>query len=527
MANADIDKLWRRARHYIDANQAAPARAVLESIVMRDPADARAHLFLSGVHGSQDRPRAAARQVREAAAVAPDDPGLLQDIARAAVRAGEVVIARELLDRSVVADATPPALLLSAALCWQLLGDNGAALAAIERARRTGAHGNPFHFYRGVQLGFHGDLAGAEAELERCVALDPPIGHAFVQLAAIRPQTPQKNHLAAIERALARVAPDGDDAAVLQFARYKELEDLGRHDEAWHALAHANALVRARSPFDAAREAATFDRLLEACTPEFLDTTAAVPTAGPQPIFIIGMPRSGTTVLERILGNHSQVESAGELAAFGQALAVAIDHWLVGLLPDAILLDRLDQVDWAEVGQRYFAQSQWRARGKKFYVDKLPRNWMLAGLIHKALPQARILNLVRDPMDVCFSNWRACLGDGPEYAWAYDLDALAAHHRQYRRVLAHWRRVMPGVILDVDYARLVHDPEAVVREALAFCGLAYEPGCADLARNTTPSATLSMSQIRQPVHARSSRAWAPHADRLSGLAAALAADADA
>ncbi len=229
------------------------------------------------------------------------------------------------------------------------------------------------------------------------------------------------------------------------------------------------------------------------------------------------MPRSGTTVLERTLCNHSAVASAGEHGDFPRALAYAADH-VAPVMLDEITVARLPQVNWGEVGARYLAQTQSRAGGTAFYVDKLPRNWMLACLIHRALPRARIIHLVRDPMDVCFSNWRACFGVAPEFAYAYH---LAAHFRQYQRLLAHWHQVLPGAILDVDYARLVQDPEPTVRDILTFCGLPHEPGCADLSRNAGPVATLSAPQVRQGLHARAFREWEPYAEHLEGLASAL------
>lgn len=501
--------------------QAGPARAALESILARDPSDLRARLLLCTIHAAGDRPRAAAEQVRLAAENPPDDAELLRMLAGEAIGVGEIVLARRLLGQPALATSRAPALLTTVAVQWQLMADNRAALAALEQARRAGADDVAFHFQRGIQLGFNGDLTGAEREFERCTGFDPPPGYAFLQLAATRTQTAERNHLAAIDAALAAAAPDGKDAAAMQFARYKELEDLQRYDEAWAALQRGNRLVHARAPWDSAREAAIFDRLTGICTAGFLGATAPVSNAGPQPIFVVGMTRSGTTVLERLLGNHSQVESAGELAAFAQALTQALDHWIPSSIPDETALSRLPGVDWALVARHYLAQSQWRARGKPCYVDKLPRNWAWAGLIHKALPEARIINVVRDPMDVCFSNWRAYLGDDPGYGYAYDLECLAAHHHQYRRVLAHWRRAMPGVILDVDYGRLVRDPEAVVTQVLAFCGLAYEPGCTDLTGNDAPSATLSMTQVRQPIHTRSFGEWRPYAGHLAGLSSAL------
>ena len=144
---------------------------------------------------------------------------------------------------------------------------------------------------------------------------------------------------------------------------------------------------------------------------------------------------------------------------------------------------------------------------------------MVAGLIHRALPQARILNLVRDPMDVCFSNFRALLGD--TFPWSYDLQALAAHYKQYRRVLAHWHAAMPRKILDVPYSELTRDPEKMARKVLDYCGLEWEPGCVDITRNEAAVATLSMSQVREPIHTRFFEEWRHYEQQLLPLRQAV------
>jgi hypothetical protein len=275
----------------------------------------------------------------------------------------------------------------------------------------------------------------------------------------------------------------------------------------------------ARVQYDAAGESRLIDSLLALCTREFLRPVDAE-APGAQPLFVIGMPRSGTTVLDRILGNHSQILSAGELGDFARALRWAADHRCVGPL-DPTILERAPRLDFAAVGRRYLEQTQWRAGGRERFVDKLPINWMQAGFIAKALPHARILHMVRDPMDTCFSNFRAFFGVG--YGYSYDFAALAAHFRDYRRTIAHWHAVMPGRILDVDYARLVAEPEAVAREVLTFCGLDDEPGCTDLGRNTAPVATLSNQQVREPIHRRAQAEWRRYERQLEPLRAALGA----
>jgi hypothetical protein len=219
-------------------------------------------------------------------------------------------------------------------------------------------------------------------------------------------------------------------------------------------------------------------------------------------------------LLERILSNHSQVTSAGELGAFPRQLRWMADHHGRGLLDEA-LIDRLPKLDYAEIGRRYLEQTQWRAEGRAWYVDKLPPNWSLVGLIRRALPNAPILHMVRDGMDACFSNFKALFGDA--YPYSYDLAALGEHYRHYRRVMAHWHATLPGQLLDVPYNDLVADPEAMAARVLAHCGLPFEAGCADVTRNAAPVATLSSAQVREPIHRRSKGEWQRYAAGLEPL----------
>lgn len=519
------DNRWAKIDHFLATRQFAAARAELESILAYDPASAPAHLLLSGVYSAENRPQLAARHALEAAHHPPDDPMLLGELIGGLLKVGEMVEARRLLDDPMIATSVDANVLVRAARQRKALGEHQAALALIERAASAGARGPAFLFQRATQLLFNGRFDEAEADLERCIASEAPPTRAYLELATLRTQTAERNHLRAIKLAMDHADPKTEDYAFLEFAYYKELEDLGRFGDAWRALERGNAVLHTLMPYDAERESAVFDRLIKLCTPEFLRTEAGDTAEGPCPIFVVGMPRSGTTVLERILGNHSQIVSAGELVAFPRALAWMVDHESPGVL-DGITLDRLGTVEWKAVGQRYLEQTQWHARGNAFYVDKLPPNWILAGLIHKALPHARIINLMRDGVNVCFSNWRACLGAHPEYRYAYDLASLAAQFRQHRRLMAHWHSALPGRLLDVDYTRLVHDPEGTARDIFAFCGLPFEPNCTDIAGNRAPVSSLSAPQVRQPIHTQSSASWKPYAAQLQTLVAALSSRAE-
>ena len=271
-------------------------------------------------------------------------------------------------------------------------------------------------------------------------------------------------------------------------------------------------IMRARTHHDTDADGRLIEQLIRV-----FDTDATVDTDdldGPTPIFILGLPRSGTTLLERILGTHSQVASAGELTDLPKQLRWTADRHGHALLDDA-LLTASDSLDYSELGRRYLSQTQWRAQGRRFYVDKLPPNWMLVGHLRRALPRAKVLHLVREPMDVCFSNWRALFGDA--YAYSYDFESLARHHAQYHRLMAHWHRVHPGFVLDVPYADLVNDTETICRRVLAFCGQPFEADCLDHTRNRSSVSTLSSAQVREPIHARGIGEWRRYATPLEPL----------
>lgn len=512
-------RLWARIRRYLETRQEDAARIALEKLVQAAPADVEARVLLAGAIVSSDaRVRECLAHLEAATKALPENADLVAMVALAMLRVGDVIGARRCLENPAVVATTSIEDSMSLAHVHQLLGEHAKSLAFMDRAKALG-HDNPdFRYFRGLQLQFNGRLQEAEAEMETCLKMGPTFGRASLMLARLKTQTRQSNHLAYIREQLRRAEPDSEDRASFEFAQYKELEDLGEDDEAWAALERANRIMDRLFRHDGQAEGRLFDALIERTGTDFLQP-ASTEFDGPAPIFVIGLPRSGTTLLERILGNHSMVESAGELNDFPRQMQWQANHYCFPVL-DATLLARADELDYANIGRRYLQQSQWRARGKKYYVDKLPPNFMLAGFIHRALPQAAILHMVRDPMDACFSNYKAMFGNA--YAYSYEPNLLVDHYRRYRRLMAHWHGVMPGRILDVSYNELVRDPETKTREILAFCQLPFEAGCADLTRNRTPVATLSSAQTRRAINDRSIGEWRRYSGKLAWMETELA-----
>jgi tetratricopeptide (TPR) repeat protein len=514
----DPHQLWLNAQHHVRARRFPAAQAALDALLAQQPWQVPARLLQASVVLAQGKVREATAQLKFAAFALPDDPDLICKVAQSLSRIGETNGARAVLRHPSIAHTRNGPALAGLAHVLQGIGLHEESLALMDRARDVGFDTPDFRYFRALQLQFNGRLAEAEAELEACLRMGPTFGRASLTQARLHKWTAGDNHLDFIQARLAQVERGSEDHAAFEFAQHKELEDLGRLDEAWAALVRGNAIMAERLKDHARDERTLHDALIARTTPDFLAATAPA-QRGPVPIFIVGMPRSGTTLLERILGNHPRVHSSGELSDFPRQLRWTADLHGHRVL-DPALVDAAATLDFAELGRRYLEQTQWRAGDKAFFVDKLPPNFQLAGFIHKALPHARILHMVRDPMDVCFSNWRALFGDS--FAYSYSLDRLAEHYREYRRLMDHWHAAMPGAIHDVSYVDLVRDSAATARKALEYCGLDYSDDLLDTAHEKRSVATLSSVQVREPIHARGLAEWKRYETQLEPLRAQLA-----
>ena len=509
--------LWEEAQRHILEGRVDEGRACLLAILETQPRNAPVYMLLAGTSLASGKLQRATAELRSSAMSIQNDPALLIQVMQAMSRLGETNDTRMCLRHPLIPRLQNGPMLTAIGHVYQGIGLNAEALQMMERARRLGYDNADFRYFRALQLQFNGRLDEAEAEMESCLRLGPTFGRASLSLARIRKQTAGSNHVAFLQDRLKSVPKGSEDHAAFEFALYKEFEDLGDLDAAWSALQRANAVMAARVPYDAAGQEKLFDLLIQRFDSDAPRGETKIPP-GPMPIFIVGMPRSGTTLLERVLGSHSQVTSAGELSDLPRQLRWVADrhgHPVV----DEELLDAIPDIDFELLGRRYLQQSQWRANGKPFYIDKLPPNFMLIGCIRRALPHAKVVHMARDPMDVCFSNYRAMFGDS--YAYSYDLDALSHHYLQYARLMRHWRETLPGFVIDVSYSSLVLDTERTCRELLAACGLPFEDGCLDHTRNRASVATLSSAQVRQPIHSRGLGEWEKYAPRLQGLRTAL------
>jgi hypothetical protein len=259
--------------------------------------------------------------------------------------------------------------------------------------------------------------------------------------------------------------------------------------------------------------------LIQATSDCFFDVCGDVPRDA-TPIFVVGMPRTGTTLLERILGNHPQIKTCGELNDFRQQMQWANNQRL-SLTLDPGIGDFVARLDPSVVGNRYLIKTEWAAERNGLYVDKHPMNFQWCGPILKALPHAKILHLRRHPLDSCFSNLKELFAH-QYYPYSYQLDELATHYRNYARLMRHWHAIAPGRILDVRYEDLVSQPDVEARRVQAYLGLPEVEGVTDILANKTVTTTASTLQLRQPIHTRNVGGWRRYAQGLAPVQAMLA-----
>lgn len=393
------------------------------------------------------------------------------------------------------------------------LGDHPAALACFERAVRLDGQSQAMRYNLAMALGFVGRVADAQQQHEIMLLRAPADGRVHYALSGLRKASRADNHIDRLETVLAR-QPAPDDALRIRYALAKEYEDIGEPAKAFGHLAAANAAHKARIGYDFASDQAIFDALEAGfARPEFFTGAS---TRSDTPIFITGMPRTGTTLVDRILSAHDGVESAGEL----QAMPLAIKQ-LAGtrsrLIIDPQTVASSQAIDPDAAGQLYMARaSQHHRRTAGRFIDKLPANFLYIGYIARALPRASIICLRRDPMDTVWSNYKNLFAStSAYYFYSYDLLDTARYFARFDRLMELWDRLFPGRILHLSYEQLVAHQEQESRRLYAHCGLDWTDAALDFHRQPGAVATPSAAQVRRPLYSDSVARWRAHADAMA------------
>ena len=365
-----------------------------------------------------------------------------------------------------------------------------------------------------------GRQSEAVASYRTAFELRPSFGDAYWSLANLKTYRFAGEDIARM-REQERAADIGaEDRYHLCFALGKALEDRGDYAESFGYYRRGNALKRADLRFKI--EPLERNARLQAavCTREFFAARRGSGCDSVEPIFIVGLPRSGSTLLEQILASHSQVEGTTELPNILRFVAE-----LQGRDPDTqeprypAILERLTPADFQRLGEKYLADTRAYRSGKRRFIDKMPNNFRHIGLIHLILPNARIIDARREPMACCFSNFKQLFASGQEFT--YDIEDIARYYRSYVQLLRHWDDALPGKVLRIQYEDVVEDLEGNVRGILDFCGLPFEPACLAFHKTERSVRTASSEQVRRPIFKEGIDQWRHFEPWLGSLRSAL------
>lgn len=468
---------------------------------------------------AQGRVSEAEQVLRRAVAVAPAFVPAYIDLASMLCEQARTDEALVLLDEVLAARPRSPwALSLKAAV---LETDRRTSEAlAVHEALVAQAPGAPVPWLNyGHALAASARTGDAIAAYRRALTLDPGNGFAWWGLANLRTVRLSAEDVVAMECALPRTA-DGIGRAQLHFALGKALGDVGRFEASFRHYEQANRIRGGLAPYDAAETGDRVRRTRATFAPEFLASRAGQGCQATDPIFIVGMPRSGSTLVEQILASHPLIEGAGELAEMDR-LAAYIGGQAGQDWPEAVA--RLDAAGLQALGERYLAgASRFRRTARPFFTDKMPSNWRYLGLIHLILPNARIIDVRRDPMACCFSAFATYFNRGTRVPTT--LEDLGRHYRACADLVDDFAAALPGRIHRLRYERLVADPEGEVRRLLSYLGLPFDAACLRFHENPRAIHTPSAQQVRRPINGQGLDRWRGYAPWLAPLKRGLDRD---
>jgi len=358
-----------------------------------------------------------------------------------------------------------------------------------------------------------GQFEAAELNCDRAIAINPHDYKAHHTRADLRTQTAERNHIAEMEALLEQGLEHAQGEATLRFALAKECEDVGEYSRSFAHLRGACGSQRKHMRYDVDDDIGVMTAIRSAHTAAAL---GALPAGfdTDEPIFVLGLPRTGTTLVERILASHSDVYSAGELSNFATEMIRAIDGGAQTTGKQDLVAKTLT-LDFAALGRTYLESTRPGTGHRARFIDKLPMNYLYCGLMHKALPKAKIIALQRDPMDTCYAVYKAMFTGA--YPFSYDLQDLGKYFLAYRDLMAHWGETLGTSLLTVDYETLVAEQEQQSKRIVDFCGLPWQPACLDFHQIGSVSTTASAVQVRQPIYSSSVGKWRNYQKELAPL----------
>jgi tetratricopeptide (TPR) repeat protein len=492
------------------------AEAVCRQVLARQPDDLFTMRLLAQVLEEQGRTSEAGQLFQSVFDRAPGSANAVADLARFHAHRFEYAQAIDLYRRAAELEPDNPLYHFSLGRYLLVVGFSKEALEAYDRGLVLNPDSPHAQSARLNALRALGRTEEVVAGYHRLIDKGIDVAASWWSLSSLRTYSFSDEDLERMTALRGSAEVAGIDRSFIDFALGKAMDDRKNYDEAWRFYLEGNATRRKLVDYDSARFTSRIDAIIESVDENLLRLGQSVTPRAATPIFILGMPRSGSTLIEQILASHSDVEATMELP-YMQGLGKQYLFSDTDRLPVA----DLEPEQLQAIGDQYLKAAELhRTESKPFFIDKLPDNFAYIGLIAMALPGAKIIDARRNPIDTCVGNFRQSFGRGKEFS--YDLGELASHCIQYRRVMAHWEQVMPDRILTVQYESLVENTESEIRRILSHCGLPWQEACMNFHESDREVTTASSEQVRQPIYRSAMGFWKHYEHHLGDLIGRLA-----
>jgi tetratricopeptide (TPR) repeat protein len=500
------------------AGERRKSEEIFREILAHDPAHVAAVVGLAALSLAADVSQDAERLLRHAQRQCAHSPLIWRGLSQALLAQGRLEEALAAAQHAARIEPRNPQTWVTIAGVSTRLMRQEEALAAYQQAAQLKPPDLRLRLSIGHVQKTLGHRADSEASYKAALELEPGNGEAYWSLADLKNYQFSDAEVTAMEGFATRAGDAPANAAQLHFALGKAREQRREYRAAFEHYARGNQLRRRDRPFDIAHFERRSARIRAFFDAAFFGAHVGSGDPSRAPIFIVGLPRSGSTLLEQILASHSQVEGTMELPNI-----VALANELDDLAPDRAgypeTLRRVPDAQLRSLGARYLTQTEPLRRGRARFTDKLPNNFSHVGLIHAILPNATIIDARRHPMDACFSTYKQHFAHGQDFS--YDLADLGRYYRAYLSLMDHWDEVLPGKVLHVQYEELVRDPDGQIRRLLAHCGLPFESACLAFHETRRAVRTASAEQVRQPLYSSGVGYWRNFATELEPLRHAL------
>lgn len=503
----------RQAAEFANSGDKERAEDIYRSILRRDPDHVEAARLLAGIAVEYERLQEAEVFLRRAVSLAPDYPRALVDLANVLRDQDKLEEALEMAARVIeLAPEAAESYMVEASVLG-LVGRHDDAIRAYRQAlelapNKAGALCSMAHHLKTI-----GRPDEAIARYRAAIKVRPDHSEAYWSLANLKTFRFTDDEVRAMHALLGDDGLDDVGRSQVHNALAFDFEARGNYDDAFAHFEQGNIVRRRLEVYDPVDTEATHDQVISLFDEAFVAKRAASP-AEPVPIFVVGLPRSGSTLIEQILASHSQIEGTHELSELSRAVQQLRQHAPGQQRYPGFLAD-MQAGGWSRIGRDYLQSTARYRHGAPFFIDKNPNNFVFIGLIRLALPNAKIINACRHPLDSCLGSFKQLFASGQPFT--YDMAELGEYYLQYQRLMQHWQRVLPGFVLDVHYERVVSDLDAEVRRLLEFCDLPFEDSCLRFFETRRAVKTASSEQVRQPIYSGSVNLWRKYEQHLETL----------